>query len=40
VRIIPQPRVREWGPVLARARAVLEQRAAGVPWPACFDQRP
>lgn len=40
VRMIPQPRVREWGPVLARARAVLERRAAGVPWPACFDQHP
>jgi ADP-heptose:LPS heptosyltransferase len=38
MRMVVQPRLRDWQSVLARVRATLEKRAAGVPWPQCFDQ--
>lgn len=37
VRMLVQPALRDWESVLARARAVLARRAAGVPWPRCVD---
>jgi len=38
MRMVVQPRLRDWDSVLRRVRATLEKRAAGVPWPRCFDQ--
>jgi tetratricopeptide (TPR) repeat protein len=38
VRMVIQPRLRDWPAVLARVRAVVERRAAGVPWPQCCDR--
>lgn len=37
VRMLAQQDLRDWTPVLARARAILARRAAGVPWPQCCD---
>jgi len=38
VRMVVQPRLRDWDAVLAKVRATIERRAAGVPWPQCYDQ--
>jgi tetratricopeptide (TPR) repeat protein len=38
VRMVTQPRLRDWPAVLARVRASVGRRAAGVPWPRCFDE--
>ncbi|HEX4328558.1 MAG TPA: glycosyltransferase family 9 protein [Burkholderiales bacterium] len=38
MRMVAQEKVRDWSPVLARVRATLQRRAAGIPWPECFDQ--
>jgi tetratricopeptide (TPR) repeat protein len=40
VRMVVQPRLRDWESVMARVRVTIGQRAAGVPWPQCFDQNP
>ncbi|MDB5804756.1 MAG: hypothetical protein JWN73_2078 [Betaproteobacteria bacterium] len=37
VRMLVQPQLRDWTHLLARTRAILARRAAGVPWPQCCD---
>jgi tetratricopeptide (TPR) repeat protein len=38
VRMVVQPRLRDWQSVLQKVRTTIERRAAGVPWPQCYDQ--
>jgi hypothetical protein len=37
MRIVRQHAHGDWSEAIARVRAVLERRTAGVPWPECFD---
>jgi hypothetical protein len=37
MRLIRQHAHGDWSQAMQRARAVLQRMAAGVPWPACFD---
>lgn len=37
IRVLAQPQPRDWQTVFLRTREVLARRAAGTPWPRCFE---